>query len=276
MDNIVIIRKELIEKGKEDPLLSLFSLFSVGHYVDNNSTCLLNWRVFEKETVMIYCEAGEGYIEDDRGFRSIKPGDLLIIAPKVPHRYGNKKGSFWTIGWAHVIGDHHDKVIQCRGSKRPILTIGSEMIKDSLQRLPRILAEESFGSLQLATANLLHAIQDLNYSQADELKHDDKILELKNFIEIAYPKYITLESLAKRIGLSKFQLIKRFNHAMGVSPIVYVNQRRVYHSTRMLSFTNHSIGKIAEKVGIQDAYYFSRLFKKIMGVSPRQYRKKGY
>ncbi len=276
MDNIVIIRKELIEMGKENPLLSLFSLFSVGHYIKGDAHRLYHWRTLENESVIIYCEDGEGFVEDERGFRSIKAGDLLIIPAQVPHRYGNKKGTYWTIGWAHVIGSQQDQIIKYNDEKRPFITKGTEMIKDSLLRLPRILAEESIGSLQLATADLLHAIQDLNYSRADEEKHDDKILELKNYIERSYAKETSLDSLSKRIGLSKFQLIKRFNRALGVSPIEYVNQRRIYHATRMLSFTNHSITQIAEKVGIQDAYYFSRIFKKVMGVSPRQYRKKGY
>jgi AraC family transcriptional regulator, arabinose operon regulatory protein len=276
MDNIAIFSQECIDRGAQDPFLALFSLYRVGHYENNSTTCLWHWRVLEKETVVIYCEDGEGYIEDDRGFRSIKAGDLLIIAPGVPHRYGNVKGGFWTIGWAHVIGSKHDKMIGCRGEKQPIITKGSNALRDSLKRLPRIMSDENLSSLQLASFDFLHAVQDLNHSVQESSNHDDKILELKNFIEIHYAKNCSLDELSEKISLSKYQLINRFNKTLGVSPIEYVNQRKIYHATRFLSFTNDPIARISEKVGIQDAYYFSRLFKKIIGVSPRQYRKRGY
>jgi AraC-like DNA-binding protein len=276
MDNIVNLRKDLLERATHDPFLSLICLDSVGHYVNNTTTYFHNWRILPEETVVIYCEDGLGYIEDDKGFKEIKPKDLLIIAPGVPHRYGNKDGSFWTIGWAHIRGSEHAKMIQCHAETQPKIVTGSLNLRDALRRLPRILSEENLDSLKLATIDFMHAMQDLNNAKKESAKRDDKILELKNYIEKNYKKNLSLNDLARRIDMSKYQLIKRFKSSMDVSPIEYLNQRRVYHATRMLSFTNEPIGLIAEKVGVLDPYYFSRLFKKIVGVSPRQYRKRGH
>ena len=63
----------------------------------------------------------------------------------------------------------------------------------------------------------------------------------------------------------------------GYSPKAYFNQIKLQEACQLLDFTGMKINQICYKIGIEDCYYFSRLFSKVMGMSPRKYKmsKKG-
>lgn len=83
---------------------------------------------------------------------------------------------------------------------------------------------------------------------------------------------LTIETLAAAACMQPTYFIRRFREAFGVTPIVYFNKLKVYRAMTLLSSTDYSLQKIAERVGIGDAAYFSRVFKKYCGVSPTGYR----
>ena len=64
-----------------------------------------------------------------------------------------------------------------------------------------------------------------------------------------------------------------FKEIYGMSPIKYINEIRTERARGLIANSNLSLSQIAEKVGYGDVYYFSRVFKKIAGVSPSAYKK---
>lgn len=84
---------------------------------------------------------------------------------------------------------------------------------------------------------------------------------------------LCLSRLAEVSNLSSTYFSNLFSRLMGVSPIQYINKRRVEESQKLLLGTDHTLYRIAREVGFADEYYFSRLFKKVVGISPDGYRK---
>jgi AraC-like DNA-binding protein len=84
---------------------------------------------------------------------------------------------------------------------------------------------------------------------------------------------ITNHELAKIVGLNPTYFSNLFSTLMGISPIQYINKRRVEEAQKFLLTTNDTLYEIAQKVGCTDEYYFSRMFKKIVGIAPNHYRK---
>ncbi|NMA74418.1 MAG: helix-turn-helix transcriptional regulator [Bacteroidales bacterium] len=86
-------------------------------------------------------------------------------------------------------------------------------------------------------------------------------------------KQLSLEQLDSMVALSKNYLVNLFNRKSGYSPIDYFIHLKIQAASEYLDTTDLSIKEISYRVGYQDAYYFSRIFKKVMNKSPMQYRK---
>ena len=83
---------------------------------------------------------------------------------------------------------------------------------------------------------------------------------------------LTVDWLAATVGLSPKYLSRVFAKARGVSMIEYLTDVRINNACGLLLGTNNLISDIAERVGYKDALYFTKVFKKYMGVSPTVYR----
>ena len=84
----------------------------------------------------------------------------------------------------------------------------------------------------------------------------------------------TLEELAARAGLSRTVLAERFRSAMGETPLAYLRTVRMQRAMRLLADTGHHLERIATEVGYQDAFSFSKVFKRTVGVSPKEFRQR--
>jgi AraC-like DNA-binding protein len=81
-----------------------------------------------------------------------------------------------------------------------------------------------------------------------------------------------VEELASRLGYSGSHYSSMFRNKTGSSPLDYFIRLKLHYACQLLSQTDLSIQTISEKIGYEDQFYFSRLFKKIHGKSPRNYR----
>ena len=95
----------------------------------------------------------------------------------------------------------------------------------------------------------------------------DKLIRMSEFFRVS------LDELGENIHVSKYHLCRQFKRAFGVSPIQYHLDSRIDRAKLLLVTTDASIGDIAESVGFQSIYSFSRAFKKRENVSPSVYRR---
>jgi AraC-like DNA-binding protein len=93
-----------------------------------------------------------------------------------------------------------------------------------------------------------------------------------NYIENHYADNLSLSALATRFSLSQSYIARIFRKELYCKPSEYVNKIRISVAKTLLAQTNLSVSEIAEKVGFLDVYYFSKVFKKIIGTSPIKYR----
>ena len=94
-----------------------------------------------------------------------------------------------------------------------------------------------------------------------------------NYIDIHYMEPLSLENLAERLRINKNYLSSRFHREVGMTVTDYINQTRVRRSVTLLEKTDLSMQAVAEQCGFSDANYFTRVFKKVNGVSPNEYRR---
>lgn len=120
------------------------------------------------------------------------------------------------------------------------------------------------------------------YSQAlkslykDYYKSNHLFSNIVAFISEHYSDFnLTIKTIASFADISETQLRRIFKTQINTTPIQYVTFIRLEYAKQMLLNSNYSIEEISRSVGITDSYYFSRLFKKEMGISPSAYRKLG-
>lgn len=101
-----------------------------------------------------------------------------------------------------------------------------------------------------------------------------EIAEVIRFISENYDQDISLHHIAEVVGLSSNYLCSLFKKEIGTGIIDYIIQVRIKKAKTLLTGTNFKSYQIAEMTGFTDSAYFSRLFKKVTGVNPNDFRKK--
>lgn len=94
-----------------------------------------------------------------------------------------------------------------------------------------------------------------------------------NFIETHYAESITLEEVSEHVGLSPTYFSKIFKNELGKGYAEYLAELRIEKSKKLLAETTESVKEISALVGYPDQKYFSKLFRKITGIKPSEYRK---
>lgn len=84
----------------------------------------------------------------------------------------------------------------------------------------------------------------------------------------------TLDELAQRAGLSRTSLAERFRDSMGDTPLNHLRTLRMQRAMKLLSESEHNLETVAGEVGYQDAFSFSKVFKRTVGVSPKAFRQR--
>ena len=97
-------------------------------------------------------------------------------------------------------------------------------------------------------------------------------MKIKSYIDSHYSENITLDFLSNLTYINKFHLVHLFTKEMGISPINYLINKRIDESKKLLSTTNYLIRDISSIVGFSNSSYFSQMFKKIAGISPKTFR----
>ena len=103
-------------------------------------------------------------------------------------------------------------------------------------------------------------------------KYSQVVKDALMFINLNISSNLTVKRVANEVGLSPDYLTRLFKKELGVNIITYINQKRIYTSLKLLKSTDLSIEEVGYLIGLDNTSYFYTLFKKEMGVSPKQYR----
>ncbi|MGO4527553.1 AraC family transcriptional regulator [Paenibacillus sp. 2TAF8] len=151
-------------------------------------------------------------------------------------------------------------------------------------RLLRYLDEIENAWVQSGSLDLLHT-KSLFYQFIHELmvqlteqeiktEHVDPVKQTLRYIQNHYREQVTLDSLAEQFNYSSRHFSMQFKRKTGYSPIDYLIQTRIAKARTLLVRSDATLSEIAAEVGYSDVYYFSRIFKKHVGISPILYQRK--
>lgn len=252
--------------------------------------------------VMIHCHdclelnlilSGTGhYIIEDHSY-PIEPGDIFLINNS-EHHMAVHDGSLsmlvfvFDAGFIWASPEEYDYLkpfferSSCFSNKVNQDSQAYPLIKESLGKLRQEYLEKREGWPLLIKAYLLVALGEfyryyqgleaLKVSSVNSISYE-RIRSVVEYIHEHFDEPLTLTELASHAMVSKNYLSAIFTETMKLSLFDYIEQVRIHHARLLLQTTQDSILDIALKSGFRSSPYFNRVFKKIMHMTPGQYRK---
>ena len=309
-----LIDFSIMPRRRATPLVALSDavhLVTCGHFREMPEHHMARPR--PDDYLILWVVAGRGHARAGRETLDAAAGDLLLFRPGVPHAYGSSADQPWEILWAHATGDAvADLVTQLRGEAGLRVALGldaalRDRFLDLVTRTGQRLAHAPNPRPAPALAPASRALSSRPGSpaprapDADPYPHTEvlSILGLmarrlrqlqqaphprraaafdpdavRRYIHDHLRRRLTLPEIAAHAHLSTAHFHRLFREHFGVSPIHYVNQQRVAAACDMLTQSPMKLWQVAAAVGFDDPYYFSRLFKRIAGLSPADYRRR--
>jgi AraC-like DNA-binding protein len=232
--------------------------------------------------ILIYCSEGEGSVQlaEDKPVK-LHPHTLMVIPAGIPHTYSADSRHPWSIYWFHFKGSQASEYIASFGLDAGVMNVPvSSFLKfnDLFEQCYRNLADKSYSRQHHLQASQIfrYLLSTVCMTAVRPLKEErrEKYLEQAiSYMSLHLEDTLSLQDVAMHCGLSKPHLIHLFKQTVGYPPIDYFLRMKMQKASQMLDLTDWSLKEIGAALGIQDPYYFSRLFKKIMGHSPTTYRK---
>ena len=104
--------------------------------------------------------------------------------------------------------------------------------------------------------------------------NDERMKRVLEYIHSNISYQLNVEELSDIAHVTKPYFIKLFKHEFGISPIQYINVKKVERAQLLLFTTNMTIKEVAYTLGFSDQNYFIRMFRKMTGTTPQEYRKR--
>lgn len=277
---LYVVPRPILERMTRHPLLYHLVPTDIGWYPN------ARYHYCERENgapehILILCLDGEGWYEIKGARHPLRKNEAVIIPRNTPHVYGASEAAPWSIHWVHFVGASADYFVHHLPDDVHSLAVDPQTAAD-LDRLFRDCYESFLGSFVLQrmiyiSQTLHHLLGSLffnnrAFSPTLRTSRFHNIQETVDFLRQNLDRPISLDEMADHAGLSKSHFVRLFKEQTGYSPVDYFIHLKMQHACMLLSVTDKTNREIGLEVGYDDPYYFSRIFKKVIGISPSGYR----
>ena len=234
-------------------------------------------------------EKGSGTVIYDSDEYHISAGDCIFIDCKKPYSHESSK-DLWRLKWIHFNGKMlqgiYDKYIE-RGGRVTfsLYDIDNEYSNGLYDRYSGIW-QDVFAIAQSSdhirdmkineklSSLMCYLMEESVYPSDNKEIKKSNLSDIRNYLDANYRNKISLDELANIFFVNKFYLTRIFKEEYDTTINNYLLGVRITKAKSMLRFTDLSIEKIGLDCGIGEACYFSRKFKEVEGMSPKEYRYK--
>lgn len=235
----------------------------------------IDTRQIRHDFYLLYMLKGKMKIQINNSTTNICAGELIIISPQTPYHYTAPPKTEITYLWIHFTGyeasdllKNLDIQINCPhkiGIRWEVYSAWKKLFHEF------ILNDALFFH---ASGSILTEIL-IEFSRNIHNKNNQiPLLKSISYIHKHYNTDIKIPLLAHIENLSETHYRVLFKKYTALSPVQYIINTRIDAATELLKDSSKSISEIASLVGYPDVYYFGRLFKNRMGISPGRYRRR--
>jgi AraC-like DNA-binding protein len=237
-------------------------------------------RVGSAQYILLYCVQGGGWYQLNHAPKCpLRANQWIVLPAHVPHKYAADEAVPWTIYWLHFAGaqaaDLYAYLLE-NTPAGPVAVLPTEERLHLFEALfVHLTQSATLAGVVQASARLPHFLLGLLPTANQPARPSaaaDGIAQSIRFMREHLAGSFTVAELAAQAGLSASHYSALFRAQMGRPPIVFFNFLKVQEACQQLIYSKLRIKEIASQLGFEDVYYFSRVFTKQMGLSPRQFR----
>lgn len=242
-----------------------------GHRVERQS---------HTDHLLLYCAGGRGMVRVRRRQYPVARGDLVMLPAHLLHAYASSGREPWTMYWVHFEGSDTEAFWAQMNflPERPVRRIGAapKVINDfeTLLEVRETGFREGFFVHAASHLRQMLAMFALMISTHPRDSAGEGF-DLETIHALMHEKlhgHLDLGMLAEAAGMSRHGFCRRYKARTGNSPYQHFLHLKMERACYLLDISNQSIAAVADSLGYDDAYYFSRLFRKVMGMAPSRYR----
>ncbi|HEY3389494.1 MAG TPA: helix-turn-helix domain-containing protein [Prolixibacteraceae bacterium] len=276
-----VLPEKIIELIRRNPLISDLYLTDIGYYPQ---AChhFRERPLGSTQFILIYCIDGQGDIKIGDTAHTILADHFFIIPAGMAHAYHSDEQNPWSIYWIHFSGTKAGSFarLACQSleidrGKTSRISDRIDLFAEILRNLDRGFSIETLEYINLCLNYLLASFTHLSqFRLVKQAGENDPIAQSINYMLENLNGKLKLDDIAKETGLSTSHFSRLFMNRTGHPPIDYFIQLKIQRACRLLDNSGLMISDVSRETGFDDQFYFSRVFRKVMAMSPAEYRKR--
>ena len=230
-------------------------------------------------TEIFFVLNGKGNFFFRRDIRPIETGDLIIIPPYLEHTEQSIPGTpleYYVLGIDGIAFQEEDQSstaqIFCNFDN-------VSLIRDLFAQIHYEMKSGGYGAelicqhlLEILILRILRSSRQLVPVSINTVRMTKECAQIKEYLDTNYAEHITLDTLTGLTHMNKSYMAHSFAKYTGLSPIQYLNRRRLEAACQLLRDTDLSVSDIAGSTGFSSQSYFTQTFRKFYGITPIRYR----
>lgn len=217
---------------------------------------------------------GKGYLDIDGQNLVPEKNDIFFLKVGSNHRYKSDDVTPWHKLWIVFTGDFADSLINCYLPENTYLFKNCDAVKKYFEEIVEISRQDIPYDVMVnkITISLMHIFMYIRNRVLTENADLPEIIRKK--LDESVENAFNLDNLCNSINYSKNYVINVFKNKYKITPYQYFLDKKIDAAKTYLTHTNVSVGNISKTLHYADQQYFSSSFKKAVGCSPLEYRRK--
>lgn len=223
---------------------------------------------------------GEGRLTYEGQQYPLKKGDCVFIDCRKAYSHSTSD-HLWSLDWCHFYAPFLPEIYEKYKERGGLPVFHPEdplAFQKILKQLYQLAASSDYirdMRINESLSTLLTLLMQESWNPENSVVSPKRmeLAAVKAYMDEHYIEKITLDDLEARFFINKYYLLKIFKETYGTTISSYLISKRITRAKQLLRFTQMTIDEIGCAVGMDGAGYFSRMFKKAEGISPKEYRK---
>lgn len=229
--------------------------------------------------LLVYVAKGAGWYTVKKKTFRVSENDFFVLPASLPAVSGTSEGDPWSIYWAYFSGAQAAAVAAHLMYKNSYAPCKAKFLAGRISQFDDILHHlelmENVENLVYANSRFYTFLCSFRLTVLSAKKHakKDGVIQSIEYMRANIHGHVTLEALASVAGLSVSHYCALFKKKTMQTPLNLYTSMKVQRACQLLQHRNQTIKSIAYALGFFDQYHFSKVFKQVMGTSPKAFSK---